>query len=405
LVIRKVIVHDEQDEGIGEINLLVKVRANDQRCPRLIYDSACGRLLVIADIPEFAAGSGDIIGFDRVVPSTDDLVADPRIRPELGIPLRASEWAGFSIVGTESDLVLDDEMGILDADFVEANGAYRLGVFTERSIGACPHRGVGAFCSKDSEGAFSVEYEIRRIPLPDLRPTIRLVDAGGQQSYCGVVENVGERPSGPFQLTVRADEARLRTVTLPALEVHETTEHCVLGSEIPAGYLLTFSVDDDWTIAEMNEHNNQYQWRVSPQTSVGAPQPALSQGQTSSPTPTASPVLADLTVSSIRVNGQVPDGKDDCKDGKNAATVVVKNGGTANAGSFVLRLAVDGDPAIDNAMPGLEAGAEREVRFDDVRLKKGEHKLQITADAKGAVAEAAESNNTVTIAARCNDAN
>ena len=40
------------------------------------------------------------------------------------------------------------------------------------------------------------------------------------------------------------------------------------------------------------------------------------------PSPSAS--QADLTVGAIKINGQVPDGKDDCKDGKNTVTVVVK---------------------------------------------------------------------------------
>ena len=50
---------------------------------------------------------------------------------------------------------------------------------------------------------------------------------------------------------------------------------------------------------------------------------------------------------------------------------------------------------------GLEAGKEREVRFDDVRLKKGERTLTALVDAKGAVAESNEDNNELKVTARC----
>ena len=166
LVIRKVIIHTDQDGGIGEINLRVYIRANDQPCPRRAVDTKCGRPLVALHIPEFNAAAGDVIGFNRVIPGTDDAI-DPTVSLDLGIPLRASEWAGFTIAGTESDLLLDDDMGDVDADIVDANGAFRVGTFTERSLGACIHDGH-RFCDVTSFGAFSVEYEIRRVPLPDL---------------------------------------------------------------------------------------------------------------------------------------------------------------------------------------------------------------------------------------------
>jgi len=108
----------------------------------------------------------------------------------------------------------------------------------------------------------------------------------------------------------------------------------------------------------------------------------------------------------IKVNGQAPDGKDDCKDGKNAVTVVVRNGGTADAGSFAVRLVDDGgDDEQERTVPGLGAGQEREVRFGDVRLKKGERALSTTVDAKEVVAESNEGNNTLKVTVRCSDDN
>jgi len=53
----------------------------------------------------------------------------------------------------------------------------------------------------------------------------------------------------------------------------------------------------------------------------------------------------------------VPDGKDDCKDGENDMTVVVKNAGQGDTGAFAVRLLVDGD-SHDIPVDGLAAGQE-----------------------------------------------
>ena len=64
-----------------------------------------------------------------------------------------------------------------------------------------------------------------------------------------------------------------------------------------------------------------------------------------------------------------------------------KDGGPAEAGRFVVRLAVDGAQSGDETVSSLEAGQEREVRFGEVLMKKGEHKLPAALDPKGSVAE------------------
>jgi subtilase family serine protease len=144
-------------------------------------------------------------------------------------------------------------------------------------------------------------------------------------------------------------------------------------------HVLAAVVDAPRAVTEFNEANNVYEQLYT------------------APAPTPSAAQADLTVSAIRVNGRAPDGKDDCKDGKNDVTVVVRNGGTADAGNFAVRLVED------KSVPGLDAGKEREVRFDDVRLKEGKYELSATADAKETVAESDESNNDLKVTARCGD--
>ena len=87
-------------------------------------------------------------------------------------------------------------------------------------------------------------------------------------------------------------------------------------------------------------------------------------------------------------------------------TVTIKNDGAAKAGDFAVRLTVDGDDgqAKEKQVGALEAGQEREVRFDDVRLKQGERKLTAIVDAEAAISESDENNNERTVTARCKDA-
>ena len=84
-------------------------------------------------------------------------------------------------------------------------------------------------------------------------------------------------------------------------------------------------------------------------------------------------------------------------------TAIVKNAGTANAGPIAVRLTVDGDEVGEESIDELAAGKEREIRFDEVRLKKGERKLTATLDPKNTVAESSEDNNERLVTARCQD--
>ena len=73
------------------------------------------------------------------------------------------------------------------------------------------------------------------------------------------------------------------------------------------------------------------------------------------------------------------------KDGKNAVTIVWKNASAEDT----VRLIVDGaqGAVVEQSVNGLQAGQEREVRFEDVRLKKGQHQLVARIDAGAKVTE------------------
>jgi subtilase family serine protease len=158
---------------------------------------------------------------------------------------------------------------------------------------------------------------------------------------------------------------------------------------------LAAVVDEPRALTEYNETNNvlEVAYTVTP--------PAASPVPTSAPS-TARP---NLIGTAITVNGRVPDGKDDCKDGKNAVSIRVKNIGAAEAGSFVVRLDVGGAPAVsaEQTVQKLAAGQEQEVRFSGVRFNQGEHLLYATVDDRGTVTESDESNNVVVANATCKD--
>jgi subtilase family serine protease len=163
-------------------------------------------------------------------------------------------------------------------------------------------------------------------------------------------------------------------------------------------HTLATVIDGPRQLAEYNETNNVY---IQPYQATGPAAPA---------TPTPGAARPDLTVSAVKVNDRVPDGKDDCKEGKNTVTVVVRNGGPVDASDFNVQLVADdaqGAALRQSVDDGLGAGKEVAVTFGGVRLKQGPHILTATADATTGtgtgIAESNEANNTLKVAVRCSD--
>ena len=424
LVVNRIIIHDDMDWGKGEFRFEIGIRANSGRC-ELFSRTACGQPLVLANLPQYSGSDGANLVVDRIVPADGDSGMGEDVGPAIGVPVRPGQWLGFSIRGTENDPASDDFMGVVASHITGEDGQVQYGVRTERAVGKCEERPILAdFCIPGTAGAFSVEYEVRPAPLPDLHPTAFRVGEIGpgdrDDLVCFTVENRGLAASDPFRVKIVVDDLEPRTTDIGAfgLAVGETREQCTsLRLPESGNPKMTFDVDLNRVIAEMDERNNHHEQTLALGTPVEpVPGPATSKadaGQNTGVVPQPKPGAAqaanqasgqpDLTVSAIRVNGQAPDGKDDCKDGKNPVAVLVKNAGAANAGSFAVRLTVDGGEAIEEAVDGLEAGKEREIRFGDVRLKKGEHQLAAAADPKNTVAESDEADNDLAVTARCKD--
>ena len=385
VLVKQIVVKNDHDwHSEGDMTFTVKLL----RCPaELDYCPPDKDELLARSKTMFGASSGQTVTLDRVFPENDELigseesyavVAGERYLLEMSILDRDSGAAGFH-----------DQLGRVGRELTSKNG-WGLGSYTEESL---PPYGGADFDD------FEITYEIRRAPMPDLRATgIKIHDLLGdtRKLVCMEVWNAGQANAGTFTIALHVDglvppggavnAGRLASgasgelcgeVTLPASGQHELSAVADIGS----------------AVAESDETNNRYVQRYTVQAAA-APN-----------APTAEPekAQADLTVSAIRVNGRVPDGKDDCKDGKNDVAVVVKNGGAGKAEKFAVRLTVDGGEAVEETVDGLEAGQEREVRFDDVRLKKGERTLLAIADAKGAVSESNEDNNERKLTARCQD--
>lgn len=298
-----------------------------------------------------------------------------------GFPVWRDQTYWLALYGRELDSTSGNEdAGMLLWELSEANG-WGLGANTERTLKSASYSGAGTA---------EITYEIRRMPLPDLEPTLLTVGqpqgSGASQEICARVANRGPHAAPGYQVAFR-----MGTTLLPnglanraeGLQAGATTTVCV-ATQLPqsAGTsTLSVSVDEAHSIAEINEHNNRYESGVV----------------TTPPAPTE----ADLMVDMVSVWGKEP--LSDCDPGKNTVVVRVKNGGSKASGPFAVRVVLDDDDTDEDTVPGLDAGKTVDVTFNKVRFKKGNHEIQAQADARSAIAESNEINNTKTVTVTCRD--
>ncbi|HZO32586.1 MAG TPA: CARDB domain-containing protein [Chloroflexota bacterium] len=337
---------------------------------------------------------------DHVVPQAGDLMFHPDTSPENGIAVYDgyNYLVRFDMHESDGGWSNIEPMGWVLHVLNTGEHGLGLGTHTARSVLA------------NRTGDFTITYEIRPTPLPDLQAlhqiTIDDLPGSAKKRVCMVVHNRGGAPAGPFEVALRVDhvvppDGRTTAAGLaPGMNYTACVETAL---PTPGQHLLAAVVDAPRAVTELNETNNSYEQLYAAASASSSTAPA--------PSPQSAPATgqaqSDLTVSAVKVRGQVPDGKDDCKDGGNDVSVVVKNSGSEKAGGFTVRLTVDGaqGDGSEQTVNGLEAGNEREVTFENVKLKKGEHSLKALADAKGAVTETNEENNDREVTARCKDEN
>ena len=414
----RVNVSADLDWGAEDVSLDVTVKEHKKDCT----GAGCVRTMVNGHVYDFEASNQSVTVVDRTLPQYGDTYPEPAVNSALGIPIRVGYAYELIVEGRELDMFTDDSFGTVRAWIADTDGKVKLGPALGRSRVSCAHSPFvdKDYCEDNSPGAYTVEYEIVPASLPDLHPaSIKQYPLLGtpRTLVCTTVKNEGIAGAGPFELSLKVNGAEPAGGRTQAGKLDSGAEGdlCVEVVLPTAGtHELTATVDVTGNQYEYNEANNVYRQsytpaggttntgsQSAPNGDAGAPDPKPAPSSSPSSTPAPKQARSDLTVGTLKVNGQVTDGKDDCKDGKNAVAVIVKNGGEGKAGTFSVRLLSDGDEVGEKSVDGLEAGKEREVRFDDVRLKAGSHELVVTLDPTNAVAESDDENNRRTVSVRC----
>jgi hypothetical protein len=273
--------------------------------------------------------------------------------------------------------------------------------------------------SKDFGSDFSVDFEIRKLTLPDLVPyhaILRTLD-DGREILCVSALNRGEAAASAFPLSVWPGDSvvSLVTTTVPSLAVAGVFERCMLISELgltdplPAGtheFSMVVNTDPfthEHAVQEIHTGNNGFVEKIIVSAAAVGQAPSSEGLMGGESSPTAG--QADLTVSAIRVKGKEPDGQNDCDPGKNDIRATVKNQGPVAAAAFPVQLVVDEetDEVHERSVSALDAGKQQDVSFDDIPLKKGEHRITVTVNANKALTETNEDNNELKITVRCRE--
>ena len=248
VIVKSIHIIDDTDSiGSGELKLHVVVAGPTPDEPP---DSSGG--LAGFDYA-FSADSGDDVPLDRVVPRDGDAVRGGATA-EAGIPVYAGRKYDIFFEMVDRDpFDATERMGIVTAHLDEARN-WAVGTYTVRSLHEVD----------SSPGDYTVTFEIRRTPLPDLTiRTLREINAGDGQFFCAVISNIGDQLSPPAPLAIRANGVLVRAVTLSALDAGQTTEHCAIRTELPAAeHQLRFIVDEGRQIPEMSETDNAYEWKI-----------------------------------------------------------------------------------------------------------------------------------------------
>jgi hypothetical protein len=365
------------------------------RCTGLTLDGVCdGQVNAIGElIHKFTADDGVRVRLNsQLIARMFDgsITAEGYGSEETGLSVYSGESFHLMFLVNDSDDGRLDPLGDANFYFDEENG-----------WGNGPHDLPSIDRGRGPNGNFVVQLQIDRMPLANLvAQSIEVVDKPGSTDrvVCSTLVNAGMGDADPFDITVRIDggtppggKQRINGLArgTQVLSCFETDR---MPHERP--HFVSLSLDEAREVPEMDETSNQ---RIN----ENFPAVASPEGSGS---PSSSQPQADLIVSAIRVNGE-PSSANDCKEGKNDVTLIIKNQGSAMAAGSVARLTVgnDDDDAEERTVESLNPGADKDVRFDDVRLKKGDQTLTAIADARKAVAESKEDNNELKATVKCEE--
>jgi hypothetical protein len=384
VVIKSVYIHDDREglfSGDGEFELHGH-----------ISDLSPYRGLVTMATRKFGGGTRDTITFgpEGLVPGAGDSSHDAEASEALGFAVYAGRRYGLYFFMVEIDPYENNEiMGEVNFYVDTAEPGLGIGTHSLRS------RWQGHL------GDYTITFEIRRTPLPDLHPTsIEVLSIpGGGETVCLGVENVGQKNAGPFEMVFRIDGQDVPggTVAAGALPMGQSGKLC-LPVALPFGqHKLSVDVDEDRVVAEMNELNNSFARQFFRTVGGGAgtlPPLVADPGAPAQP--------PDLVVTSVKV-ARSADGTGTCKgDEINYLFAQVKNVGQGPADEFAVRLEVRGDLKMEKVyIQALAAGAAVDVRFPTDDMNAGPQLVKAIADGDNEVSEKDETNNGLEITATC----
>lgn len=415
IVIKSIRILDDRDLiGSGEMSLV----AGLGKCVQF-QAYPCSAIPLVLDAYDFNAGSGDTVPFGRVLPLSGDTIDERSVSVETGVAVYAGEhymlWfdmgendptavkvAGCSLYAITATLAdtctIGDTMGTVVGYLDEEHG-WALGSYTVRSlVQRNPRRGEDV----TRPGDYEISFEVRRTPLPDLRPTSIdvLSNPGGGESVCLGVENIGQKDSGPFEMTFRLDGAEVPggKVAGGALPVGQSGKLC-LPASVPHGvHTLAVTVDEARSLPEMDEWNNVFERQIvrtaGSDASSGLPD---GPGVVKPPDP-----LPDLVVGALRAAVNA-DGSGACRgDGPNYLLAEVKNVGEGSSGEFALRFAVNGSLKQERVyIQGLAANGAIQAAIPTDDLNAGSQQVRVIADGDSQVTELDEANNASETTIEC----
>lgn len=406
VVVKSVYIRDARESwlrGEGDIVLRVAIwRCNEGIPPPCFNDSGADyyvyRLLYpdeelrdkagpIAWAEEsFGSDSGETVRLNRLVPRAGDRMWGGNTSEQVGFALYAGRRYVLTFVMIESDPVgLDDWMGqvfhFLDT---EENGL-GIGTHTASSSDTC----IRGIVVETKGPCYDITYEIRRTPLPDLKPiAIRTPDdrSTAGDDVCVDVQNTGPEDALSFDFNFRVDGLLNKTFVDAALAGGQTGAFCMQTNLPDHGrHQLSVFVDEGRKVAEMDELNNELE-----RLFFAIPVAGVLTG------------VPDLVVTSLEVFRQA-NGTGACAGGgTNYLFLKIMNKGSAAAGPFVVGLEVRGDRQKERlSVQGLAAGATNSYTMPTDDLKSGPQTVKVIADVDNQVSEQDETNNARQVTADC----
>lgn len=344
---------------------------------------------------EFRADDGDTLTPNRPVPLSDDTALET-VGSRYGIPISPDYPYLLLLVPTESSF------GGLNFD-LGGSVWMRLTLGNNWEIG--PHH-VQLLNTGGLEGPqLDIEFEIQRVPLPDLipgEPQVLDIPGSARKTVCFPVENDGELDAGPFDVSISLNDGASLKASAGGLAKGARGDVCTVV-DVPAGGIRKVSgyVDEARGIREQNELNNLFSLAIA--SRVTPPVSGVGPGLTGTSDGEPSAKSVDLRVEQVAIRAKNAQTAGDCGPGQNTVSIAVRNAGSVAAHDVGIRLVVDDDDSYETKIALVDAGKQADATLSGVSLKKGTHALHVTLDPRGQITEMNEGDNLKTVNVNCRD--